>query len=112
MKIYGKELGRWTSEEYRNNRYFTKVVQRELAYTEYREDGSLKQTGSEDFTPERLKQDTEEKWIWIWDGQKRNAGGHKWWECIGCYRISKGGRKVMEKIIKAKYNDAYMVQFR
>lgn len=50
----------------------------EVPYTEYREDGSIKCTGSEDFTAERYKTLVTRS-IYVPTG-KLNKGGHRTWE--------------------------------
>lgn len=53
----------------------------EVEYTEYREDGSIYQKGTEDFSRERMRM---LKWylIYVPTGQL-NKGGHKTWVSVG-----------------------------
>lgn len=88
------------------DRYF------EVAYEEYREDGTLKQTGTEDFSVARYHDQTEQRWIYTWDGQKRNAGNHRWFECREVIRISKGDLKTLKKVMADRYPEAEIIQCR
>lgn len=93
MKLYGKV--RNINEEYR-----------EVQYTEYREDGTIKGKGTEDFSPERFRK---LKYFEIFQKTgKQNKGGHDTWEQIGWFRCSGESRKA-GKIARLIYgNDIQM----
>lgn len=57
---------------------FGRATYIEVPYTEYREDGTLKCTGTEDFTAERYKT-LVTRYIYTPTG-KVNKGGHRTWE--------------------------------
>ena len=70
LRIYGKCLQNWMVWDDRGKKHITQV---ELAYTDYDPaDGSVIQTGSEDFSLERYKQELTSKY---------------------CYGMEKTGRK-------------------
>lgn len=63
------------NKSYGNDSYY------EMKYTEYREDGSIKGRGIEDFSGARL--DTIHFWgVWF-KTERKNKGGHTIWENIG-----------------------------
>ena len=78
-RIYGKELERWT---YTDDNGRERLRQVEIAYKEYdAETGDLIGAGSEDFSLERYKKELLNKFVYTWDGVKRNKGGCRWFEC-------------------------------
>ena len=98
MRIYGRK-------QEINEGYY------EVAYKEYRPDGSLKATGTEDFTRERLKT-LEYRFIYTWDGQKRNKGGYRWFELRETALINKDDLKELKKYMIDKYQDSEIVDAR
>ena len=92
MRIYGKR------KEIAPNYY-------EVEYKEIRPDGTLKQTGTEDFTRERLKSATDWRNIYTWDGQRRNKGGARWFEYRETVRVSKGDLKEVQAYARRKFAD-------
>ncbi|MBR6507487.1 MAG: hypothetical protein IKT37_07815 [Clostridia bacterium] len=76
MKIYGKvkEIGQVDGRPYL-----------EIEYKEFREDGTLKQTGTEDFSVKRWAA-VPLRWVYTWDGQRRNKGGYRWFDLDGSYK--------------------------
>ena len=78
----------------------------EVEYKEYREDGSLKQTGTEDFSAKRWSK-VPIRFVYIWDGQRRNKGGKRWFDYDGLYRTD--DPKAFKKYITAWWN-AYGVE--
>ena len=99
----------WTSEDERGRE---RVTQREIAYQDINPaTGELEGVGSEDFSPAREGRDIEYKWIYTWDGQKRNKGGHRWFTCHGTIKYRKSGRKAVQEYLKNKYH-AEVVQLR
>ena len=89
FRIYGKKKEIATS-------YY------EVEYMEYRENGELKQIGTEDFSHARLCKEVKSRYIWTWDGMKRNKGGHRWFECCGLIHYTG-----QTKYVKAFYKDIY-----
>ena len=66
LRIYGKCLQNWMVWDDRGKKHITQV---ELAYTDYDPaDGSVIQTGSEDFSLERYKQELTSKYCYTWNG--------------------------------------------
>ena len=97
MRIYGK--AKQISEN-----YF------EVPYKEYRADGSLKQAGSEDFTTDRYSKQLHIYSIHTWNGEKRNAGGKKWYENCGCYKVDT--RDGLKEYAASIYPEAVEIQIR
>ena len=98
MRIYGKRKA--IAEHYY-----------EYEYKEYREDGTLKCIGTEDFSAERLRT-LEHRFIWTWDGQKLNKGGYRWFEFDGMVIINKGDLKELKKIVAKWHPEATLIQAR
>ena len=104
IRIYGKTLEKWTAEDERGRE---RLVQEEVAYKEYdSETGELVGVGSEDFSMERLHTEMDERWMWTWDGEKRNKGGHRWFECHGTVKFRKSERAAVKKYLQAKHKAA------
>ena len=78
MRIYGKAKAIGTNN---GGAYL------EVEYKEYREDGSLKQIGTEDFSAERWAA-VPMRFVYTWDGQRRNKGGYRWFDYDGAYRTN------------------------
>jgi hypothetical protein len=96
MKIYGKK------REIAENYY-------EVEYKEYRQDGSLKAIGTEDFSTKRYN-NLEGRAVYTWDGEKRNKGGYRWFDYQGYFRTD--NLKELKNYMELKYNNAAMVQIR
>lgn len=110
IRIYGKELNRWTTTTERNGKEITIITQVELEYKEYDvETGILVGVGSEDFSRERYNS-LVKPGIYTWDGKKVNKGGKKWWDYRGWTVINKSDKKLAKQYIANKYNAE--VQFR
>lgn len=100
MRIYGKK------KEIAPGYY-------EVEYREYREDGTLKATGTEDFSKERLAaQKRELREVCTWDGKTYNKGGHRWFVSEELTWIPAGELKTFKAYAKARYNKAELVQIR
>lgn len=97
MRIYGKRnylgFGYW-----------------EIAYKEYRTDGTLKQTGTEDFTAERWHKQMHGYSVHTWDGTRRMAGGQKWFDNRGVFYTN--DPSAFRKYAKITHADATEVQVR
>ena len=115
IRIYGKVVNTWkATEEYtRNGETFERpvITQYEIAYKEYDEDGNLVGIGTEDFSRERYRT-IDRKQIWTWDGQKRNKGGHRWFDYEGDVTCNLNQLAAVRKLMEKKYNKAAMVQLR
>lgn len=108
MRLYGEIVQRWERDE--GKRWLT-CYQWEISYKDYREDGSLKQTGTEDFGRERWNNEIRQAFVWTWDGKKRNKGGHRWFECVGYITYRRSEVKEVKEYMKRKYN-AELVELR
>lgn len=110
VRIYGKELERWT---YEHEKYGTLVSQIEVAYIEYDANtGEIVGTGSEDFSMKRWSQEVKGAYVWTWDGEKLNKGGHRWFEQEGYYRFRKSEAKQFKLYMNTKFTEAALVQIR
>lgn len=103
IRIYGKELNRWTVED-ENGR--TKTVQIEMAYTDLDGYGFVVGSGSEDFSPERWNTAVNKKYVWSWDGKKRNKGGYRWFCFENYIKYRKEDTKAIKAYLKEKYDAA------
>lgn len=92
MRIYGKAKAIGTVD---GGAYL------EIAYTEYREDGTVKQIGTEDFSAERWSK-MPMRFVYTWDGQRRNKGGYRWFDYDGAYRTD--DPKAFKKYITSWWN--------
>lgn len=110
VRIYGKVLNTWKSE---NERGKMVVVQMEVEYKEYTTTGQLVGTGSEDFSVERYySEEISSKQVWTWDGKKMNKGGKRWFDYHGYIRFNKSNKSQVMEYLKNKYSDAELVQLR
>lgn len=100
VKIYGKCIRIWKDTD---ETCKSKPCQFEIEYKEYYLDGTLKQTGTEDFSADRYNKTIREKWLWTWDGQKRNKGGHRWFECQGQIKFDYHHRQELKRYLENKY---------
>lgn len=107
-RIYGKELNTW-EHELENGR--VRTYQIEVAYKEYDKDGDLCGVGSEDFSLDRYNVEMMWKFVWTWDGVKRNKGGHRWFECQGMVRYTRKDARAVKEHFKRVYN-AELVELR
>lgn len=99
VRIYGKELNRW-EDGYR-----------EIAYKEYdSETCEVVGAGTEDFSLDRWKLDTDSNWVWVWKGAL-NRGGHRRFEDIGFVRYRKSNKKQVKEFFNNKYK-AKLTQLR
>lgn len=109
IRIYGQTLNIWRSVDETGRQ---RIVQKEIEYKLYdTETCGLVRAGSEDFSPECYDKIVSEKFIYTWDGQKRNKGGHRWFDCQGIIRFRKSERKQVIDFLKRKYG-AELVQLR
>lgn len=83
----------------------------EIQYREYREDGSLKMVGTEDFSTKRMCKYINAKCVFTWDGQKRNKGGKRFFDYHGIYRYT-GSNKQLKAYIQTQYPKAELIDLR
>lgn len=103
IRIYGKVLNEW--KNYSEKWHCDIAYQREYAYKDIdATTGEIVATGSEDFSAEREAREIEYKWIYTWNGQKRNKGGYRWFDCQGTIKYRKSGKKAVKQYLKMKYN--------
>lgn len=106
VRIYGKTVSKWHDEAGR-------LIQKEVGYMDYdTDDGTVWGMGTEDFSPVRWSRDVDDKWIWIWDGRKRNRGGHRAFELVRHLRFRKSQRAELRKLLHTMYPQAEMIQLR
>lgn len=112
VRLYGKVINTWTRSEVRNGLEIDVTVQIEQEYTDYRLcDGTVYQKGTEDFSQDRLRT-LVKKWIYIWDGEKRNNGGNRWFDCMGLIEYRKGDTKAVKELLKHRYPKAEVIELR
>lgn len=101
LRIYGATVETWRSYD---NRDRLVVTQREICYREFDSDsGELVGTGTEDFSPARENLEIETRWIWTWDGKKRNKGGYRWFDNQGMIKYRKKDKKELKAYLKKRY---------
>lgn len=100
MKIYGKTKVIGTVD---GGAYL------EVNYKEYRADGSIKQTGTEDFSAKRWSS-IPYRFVYTWDGQRRNKGGRRWFDFEGMIRID--DPRAYKRLTKVLFPDAEIVEVR
>lgn len=86
MKIYG-------SKRKINDDYF------EVEYTEYSEDGDIINEGTEDFSQKRYNSIPVYE-IWVWDGQRMNKGGKRWFDHVQTIRSTGKPAEIKAAYIK------------
>lgn len=107
-RIYGKTITEWYSTDEHGREVLT---QKEIAYSEYYENGELRATGTEDFSPARLHSQTKFRWVSTWDGLRYNKGGHRWFEGHGAIRFS-GDAAIIKRVLSKRYPEALVVELR
>lgn len=108
IRIYGKVLQRWTATDLNGRERTTQI---EYSYEEYNEAGEVVGIGSEDFSPEREKLELDHISLYTWDGERRNKGGYRWFDCRGFYRIRKAERQAFKALMAKRYG-AQLVELR
>ena len=115
VRIYGKIVNTWTAWEpviirgqYQERE---RIIQYEIEYNEYNENGDLVATGTEDFSRERYME-IDSRWIWIWNGKNYNRGGHRAFECMGMIKFNLNQQREVFKYLRNKYSEASLVQMR
>jgi hypothetical protein len=107
VRIYGKRINEWFSTDEKGNKVLTQL---EVEYKEYRENGELKCTGTEDFSPIRWNK-RKQRWIWTWDGQKYNKGGNRRFDEQGMIQYA-GDAGVLKKVLAKRYPLACEIEVR
>lgn len=112
VRIYGRVVNRWYSV---NERGIKKISQYEVAYRDYDVDTcELLATGTEDFSRDRY--DSEQlmlsRFVYTWDGQKRNKGGYRWFESQHTVGYKRRDSKLVKEYLHNKYPAAEMIQIR
>lgn len=82
----------------------------ELAYTEYRADGTIKCKGTEDFTKERLHSQTKTFDVYCYNGKTMHGvirEGYRMTDCVGTLRVSNNAPKLT--VAKRLYENAARV---
>lgn len=106
VRVYGKTVNEWYDEG-------GMLIQKEVSYKDYdTEDGTVWGIGTEDFSVERWWKDTDRKWVWTWDGKKRNRGGYRWFEEVRHLSFRKCQRSELRKLLKTWYPEAELIQLR
>lgn len=112
-RIYGKIVNTWTRTVLDLwGREKEEPAQYEMTYTDYNEDGTVYQTGTEDFSPERYRKVIVDKWVHTWDGQKVNKGGKRWFDCRGSIQYRRGDGKAVKALMQIRYPQAAAIELR
>ena len=112
VRIYGRVVNRWRAM---TDHGFNVTIQFEVAYRDYDADtGDLLATGTEDFSPERCRfeQLKLNRYVYTWDGQRRNKGGHRWFEEQTCIGYRQADAKLVKQYLSHKYPAAELIQIR
>lgn len=112
VRLYGKCINSWKHVEERKGRQCESTIQMEYEYKDYYLDGSLSSIGSEDFSPERYEKEFVICQVCVWDGKKRNKGGHRWFDYMGVVRFPRYQRKDIREYLKQQYSKFEVVQLR
>lgn len=100
LRIYGKCLQNWMVWDDRGKKHITQV---ELAYTDYDPaDGSVIQTGSEDFSMERYKHELTSKYCYTWNGEDRTEEGYRHFVAHGHFLFSESRSAIITSVSKNK----------
>lgn len=109
VRIYGETINSWNKKDKKGIEHTEQV---EISYVEYDpETGEVVGTGSEDFSLKRLDKDTKAKFVYTWDGKKRNKGGYRKFDEREHIRYRKAESRLVKKYFKNKYQ-AELVELR
>ena len=110
VRLYGKVLNSWKVRDEQDRLILRQL---EVEYKDYDiTTGEVVGVGSEDFSADRWNKTIITKEWWTWDGQKRNAGGHRWFDYVGYISYQRGkGREVREYLSKST-PDGYTIDLR
>mgnify|MGYP001658579052 CR=1 FL=1 len=89
------------------------ITQVELAYTDYDPaDGSVIQTGSEDFSLERYKQELTSKYCYTWNGEDRTEEGYRHFVAHGHFLFRKADLILLHRYLKIKFPKEKRIELR
>lgn len=110
LRIYGKCLQNWMVWDDRGKKHITQV---ELAYTDYDPtDGSVIQTGSEDFSMERYKHELTSKYCYTWNGEDRTEEGYRHFVAHGHFLFRKADLILLHRYLKIKFPKEKRIELR
>ena len=116
MKVYGKVINTWKHIETRMWKgepvEIEAVSQYEVAYVEYDANGQKVAIGTEDFSRERYTETLNGYRIFVWDGQKYNKGGYRWFEEVGYAKIDRKNRKALKELAAVWFPKAAEISIR
>lgn len=110
VKIYGNTVNTWKVFDPSKNREVP--TQYEVEFTEYRTDGSIYRTGTEDFSVDRWNETIQSHFVWAWNGESRNKGGQRCFQYKGLIRYSKANRKAVNILLQFQHPEAELIQLR
>ena len=100
LRIYGKCLQNWMVWDDRGKKHITQV---ELAYTDYDPaDGSVIQTGSEDFSLERYKQELTSKYLLYLEWRRPDGRRIPAFCCSRAFSFSESRSAIITSVSKNK----------
>lgn len=112
VRLYKGYINRWYANTTDSRGKDIQVTtQWEHPYTEYRHDGSVKQTGTEDFSRERERQLGNYR-VFLWNGTDLNRGGHKKFREIGCVTINRADKRKAVDLFRAQFPGTQIVDLR
>lgn len=100
MRIYGKAINTWTATDERG---IERTIQLELPYKDLDKAGNVVAIGTEDFSRDRYNSQTERRFVYAWDGQRRNRGNKRWFMCCEFVEFRKSDKRDLKEYYKAKY---------
>ena len=111
FRIYRNIINTWTHIEeidYRGEvREVERATQYEIEYMEFdSETFEVVAAGTEDFSKDRFHKEMLDKLVYTWNGEKRNAGGHRWFEHVTSVKYRRGDAGHVKAFYKNKYNAA------
>lgn len=74
----------------------------EIEYREYTLDGELVGYGTEQFSNPRWRDEIVYATPYFWDGERRNKGGHRWFDELYTVKIRKSERKYVREFFRRK----------
>lgn len=113
LRLYGKKLKVWKeTEKLATGHEYERTTQVELAYKTVNLDGDVVAAGSEDFSPERMDSSLVYLDIWTWDGEKRDRGGHRYFDRQKRVRINRADKKKLRRVVAKWYPQAAEISIR
>ncbi len=109
VKLYGKTDEVWKTTDEKGRDHVTQIAK---TYREYYLDGTLKQKGVEDFSPERYESEIIGRQVWVWDGQKRNKGGYRQFDYKEYITFPRKRRKEVMELLKSRYPQSVLTELR